>query len=67
MALTDAMLIQVVHCHPLDDSFSHSLYRDVVKTLRRRGHDVVATDPYREGFDPIDDRGRAAQLHGQRL
>src|SRR5690348_14664915 len=47
------MLIQVVHCHPLDDSFSHSLFDGVCSALRGRGHDVVATDLYREGFDPV--------------
>lgn len=47
------MLIQVVHCHPLDDSFSHSMFDDVCASLRGRGHEVVATDLYREGFDPV--------------
>ena len=47
------MLIQVVHCHPLSDSFSHALFDTVVKTLEAKGHDVVATDLYAEAFDPV--------------
>jgi NAD(P)H dehydrogenase (quinone) len=40
------MLFQVVHCHPLTDSYNHALFHTVVETLRPR-HDVIATDLYR--------------------
>ena len=46
------MLIQVVHCHPLVESYDHALFRTIVDTLESTGHEVVATDLYREGFDP---------------
>jgi putative NADPH-quinone reductase len=46
------MRIQVVHCHPLVTSYNHALYKAVVETLRANAHDVVATDLYREGFQP---------------
>jgi NAD(P)H dehydrogenase (quinone) len=46
------MRLQVVHCHPLTESFDHALYETIVETLRKNGHDVVATDLYREGFQP---------------
>jgi putative NADPH-quinone reductase len=46
------MRIQVIYCHPLEDSFNHALFRIIVETLRNNGHDVVATDLYREGFQP---------------
>jgi len=46
------MLIQVVHCHPLADSYNHALSRAIVESLERAGHRVIATDLYREGFDP---------------
>jgi NAD(P)H dehydrogenase (quinone) len=46
------MRIQVVHCHPLTESYDHALFRTIVETLQRSGHDVVATDLYREGFAP---------------
>ena len=45
------MLIQVVHSHPLADSYSHALFQTIVETLKRR-HEVIATDLYREGFSP---------------
>ncbi|MGA2128769.1 MAG: NAD(P)H-dependent oxidoreductase, partial [Xanthobacteraceae bacterium] len=47
------MLFQVVHCHPLTDSYNHALFREIVATLERGGHRVVATDLYREQFDPV--------------
>jgi NAD(P)H dehydrogenase (quinone) len=46
------MRIQVVHCHPLVTGYNHALYQAIVETLRANGHDVVATDLYREGFQP---------------
>lgn len=45
------MLIQVVHSHPLTDSYNHALFRTIVETLQRR-HEVIATDLDREGFSP---------------
>jgi putative NADPH-quinone reductase len=47
------MLIQVVHAHPLTDSYNSALFRAVVETLEQRGHQVIATDLYRENFDPL--------------
>jgi putative NADPH-quinone reductase len=46
------MLIQVVHSHPLADSYNHLLFRTIVETLQRR-HEVIATDLYREDFSPV--------------
>src|SRR5215471_263021 len=45
------MLIQVVHSHPLADSYNHALFQIIVLTLKRR-HEVIATDLDREGFSP---------------
>ena len=36
------MLIQVVHSHPLTDSYNHALFRIIVETLQAR-HQVIAT------------------------
>jgi NAD(P)H dehydrogenase (quinone) len=47
------VLFQVIHAHPLTESYNHALFRAIVETLERRGHAVVATDLYREGFDPL--------------
>lgn len=46
------MRIQVVHCHPLVDSYDHALYLAIVEALRAAGHDVIGTDLYREEFSP---------------
>jgi NAD(P)H dehydrogenase (quinone) len=46
------MLLQVVHCHPLTTSYNHALFRTIVAALEKSGHQVVATDLYREGFEP---------------
>ena len=46
------MRLQVVCCHPLVDSYDHALFRTIVETLEQNGHDVVATDLYREEFQP---------------
>ena len=46
------MRIQVVHCHPLTSSYNHALFEAIVETLAKNGHQVVATDLYREGFQP---------------
>ena len=46
------MLIQVVHSHPLVDSYNHALFHTIVETLKPR-HEVIATDLYREGFSPV--------------
>ena len=46
------MLIQVVHSHPLTDSYNHALFQIIVDQLRER-HQVIATDLYRERFSPV--------------
>jgi NAD(P)H dehydrogenase (quinone) len=46
------MLIQVVHCHPLTDSYGHALFEAVTVSLEGAGHNVIATDLYRENFEP---------------
>lgn len=46
------MHFQVIHCHPLADSYNHALFETTVAALQARGHEVSATDLYREGFDP---------------
>src|SRR5258706_3137274 len=46
------MRIQVVHAHPLTDSYSHALFRAIVETLEAGGHQVIATDLYREHSGP---------------
>jgi hypothetical protein len=45
------MLIQVVHSHPLTDSYNHALFRIIVDQLRER-HQVIATDLTGSAFRP---------------
>jgi NAD(P)H dehydrogenase (quinone) len=47
------MLIQVVHCHPLTDSYNHALFQTITAALEDNGHGVAATDLYCEHFDPV--------------
>ena len=47
------MLVQVVHCHPLTDSYNHALFRTIVAALEEKGHQIAASDLYRERFDPV--------------
>jgi len=46
------MRVQVVHAHPLKDSFGHALFRATVEGLLSAGHQVVETDLYAMGFEP---------------
>jgi putative NADPH-quinone reductase len=58
------MLIQVVHSHPLVDSYNHTLFRTIVGTLKER-HEVIATDLYREEFSPaMTERERRSYYQG---
>jgi putative NADPH-quinone reductase len=47
------MHFQLVHCHPLVDSYSHALAGVVAEALQQRGHQVTVTDLYRDGFEPV--------------
>ena len=47
------MRILVVHAHPVETSFNRSLFRTVVETLGKRGHQVDALNLYEEGFDAL--------------
>lgn len=46
------MRIQVIHAHPLPDSYNRALFDRIVATLGERGHEVIATDLYAQGFAP---------------
>jgi len=43
----------VVHAHPNPESYSASLFRLTVDTLRAAGNEVQTIDLYAEGFDPV--------------
>ena len=46
------MRIQVIHAHPLPDSYNRALFDRIVATLKSDGHEVIATDLYADGFAP---------------
>jgi NAD(P)H dehydrogenase (quinone) len=47
------MLVQVVHCHPLIDSYNHALFFTIVTALEENGHEVVATDLLQADGGPL--------------
>ena len=46
----------VVHAHHEPRSFCSALFRETVQTLTDLGHDVVTSNLYADGFDPVSDR-----------
>ncbi len=61
------MLFQVIHCHPLTESYNHALFRVILDALAEGGHEVVASDLYREALRSPDERRGATQLLRDRL
>jgi NAD(P)H dehydrogenase (quinone) len=51
-----ALKILIVLAHPERRSFSGAMTDVAVETLRDLGHQVVVSDLYRMGFDPVSDR-----------
>lgn len=46
------MRIQLIHAHPLEQSYNRALFRRITTILEETGHQVTATDLYTEGFAP---------------
>ena len=46
----------IVHAHPEPKSFNAALTRHAVDVLTGAGHEVVVSDLYAMGFDPVSDR-----------
>jgi putative NADPH-quinone reductase len=57
------MRVLVLFAHPVETSFSASLHREVVTTLRARGHEVDDCDLNAEGFDPVMSRQDRLDYH----
>jgi NAD(P)H dehydrogenase (quinone) len=60
------MRVLVLFAHPVETSFSAALHREVVATLRSRGHEVDDCDLHAEGFDPVLSRQDRIQYHDQK-
>ena len=50
------MRIFIVHAHPEPKSFSGAMTRTATEAAKAAGHDVVVSDLYAMGFDPVSDR-----------
>jgi NAD(P)H dehydrogenase (quinone) len=57
------MRVLVLYAHPVETSFSSALHRQVVDSLRGRGHDVDDCDLNIEGFDPVMSRQQRLDYH----
>jgi len=50
------MRVFIVHAHHEPSSFNGALTREAVAALTAAGHEVVVSDLYAMGFDPVSDR-----------
>ena len=50
------MRVFIVHAHPEPKSFNAALTQTAAQALRAAGHDVVVSDLYAMGWDPVSDR-----------
>ncbi len=50
------MRIFIVHSHPEPQSFSGAMTRTAMQALNAAGHEVIVSDLYAMGFDPVSDR-----------
>lgn len=57
------MNILIVHAHHEPQSFSSALARQAEATLTAAGHQVMLSDLYAMGFDPVSDRRNFTSVH----
>ena len=50
------MRVFIVHSHPEAKSFNGAMTRTAVQALTAAGHDVIVSDLYAMGFNPVSDR-----------
>ena len=60
------MKVFIVHAHPEPTSFCAALKDAAVARLSSRGHEVVVTDLYAEGFNPVAGRHDFLSMHDAR-
>src|SRR6185369_1084747 len=58
-----AMRVFIVHAHPEAQSFNGAMTRAAEEALRVAGHEVVVSDLYHMGFDPVSDRRNFTTVH----
>lgn len=57
------MRVLVIHAHPVETSFSRSLYTAALEALRSSGHTVDAMNLYEEGFEATMSREERLLYH----
>lgn len=57
------MRVLIVHAHPEAKSFNGALTRTARAALSESGHEVVVSDLYAMGFDPVSDRRNFSTIH----
>jgi NAD(P)H dehydrogenase (quinone) len=67
IAGSTSLQILVLYANPVTASFGATLHREVVKTLRSRGHEIDDCDLYAERFDPVLSVQERMQYHDLRL
>ena len=62
-----SLRILVLYANPVTASLGATLHRDVVKTLRSRGHEIDDCYLYAERFDPVMSEKERMQYHDVKL
>ena len=57
------MRVFIVHAHPEPQSFNSAMTRTAAEALEAAGHEVVVSDLYVMGFDPVSDRRNFVSVH----
>ncbi len=57
------MRVFIVHAHPEPQSFNGAMTRMAAEALRFSGHEVLISDLYAMGFNPISDRRNFVTVH----
>ncbi|MGV3574780.1 MAG: NAD(P)H-dependent oxidoreductase [Devosia sp.] len=57
------MRVHVIHAHPVETSFSRTLFRTAIEGLQSAGHEVDALNLYEEGFSPVLTREERQNYH----
>ena len=57
------MRVFIVHAHPEPQSFNGAMTRAATEALTAAGHEVIVSDLYAMGFNPVSDRRNFATVH----
>ena len=57
------MRVFIVHAHPEPKSFNGAMTRTAAEVLTSSGHEVLISDLYAMGFDPVSDRHNFVTVH----